>query len=465
VSLPIRSRLTIWYSAILLFVLLVFGAIVEVAVRAAINGGVDSDLETRLAGLQSYMQRQLPRYPRNGFRHEFEEHVALRPGGEMMQIADSVGNWIFQSESITGLHLPPAGGATPHGPVTQVLRGVPIRVRWAVVQVNAEAFHVQLATTLGPSYAALDRFRELLLALIPTMLVAASAGGYWLSTRALAPVDRIIDDARAISSKNIARRLFVPRSGDELQRLAETLNAMMQRLETAFLRITQFTADASHEFRAPVAFIRTTAEVALLERRDSKSYRNALKDILAEAERTTRLVEDLLTLARADSSSAARVAMQPVDLKEPLREVCSQALAIATCKNIQFSHDLPSSEAPVMGDFDMIRRLFLILVDNAIKYTPTGGDVAVGLLVDATGPVVMVRDSGIGIAPEDLDHIFERFYRADKARQRDLGGVGLGLSIAQWIAAAHHAIIQVESVPALGSTFTVRFLKPDCRPE
>jgi signal transduction histidine kinase len=277
-------------------------------------------------------------------------------------------------------------------------------------------------------------------------------------------VDQIIEDARSITLQNLSRRLPVPPTKDELQRLAETLNEMMQRLELAFERIRQFTADASHELRAPIALIRGTAEVALIERRDGKTYRSALSEILTEAERTTRLIENLLTLARADSGSLQPV-LAPIDLSEPLRSASLQGAILAEDKRIHFSQRIPDVLAPALGDADSLRRLFLSLIDNAVKYTPSGGMVEVELALLATETEITVRDSGIGIAAEDVDHIFERFYRADKARQRDSGGAGLGLSIARWIADAHFATIQVDSKLNSGSTFRVRFPRPGCASE
>lgn len=461
--MSLRTRLTLWYSAILLIILLIFGATVEVAVRAAINGGVDYELQVRLQGLESFMQNQIPRYPRARLAHQFEEHSVLRPGGETMQIADREGNWIFQSDTIRSLHLPAADGTAPGRPVTLTVQGIPVRVRSAVVRVNGEPYYLQLATIMSASYLALDRFRRLLMALIPLMVIAAFAGGHCLSSRALAPVDKIIEDARSITFQSIARRLPVPPTNDELQRLAKTLNEMMQRLETAFGRITRFTADASHELRAPTAFIRTTAEVALLAPRSSDSYRSALVDILVEGERMTKLIDDMLTLARADAGSS-ELTLSEIDLSKPLREACRAASVLAERKNIHFREDLSQREVSALGDSDALRRLFLILLDNAVKYTPSEGKVEVGLAVSKTGSEVLIRDSGVGIAVEDLDHIFERFYRADKARQRDTGGVGLGLSIARWIADVHSAQILVESELNSGSTFRVRFPKPNSPP-
>jgi heavy metal sensor kinase len=459
VSLSIRTRLTLSYAAILLVILLILGIVVDAGVQAAIHAGVDYDLQIRRQGLESFLRDRVRRFPRERLNHQFSEHSALRPGGDTFQVSDQSG-WIYQSENIRSLHLPMEHGGSPAGPVTRVLANIPVRVLAAVVQVNGRLYYVQLATTLSVPYLAMDRFRRLMLALIPVMLLAASAGGFWQSRRALAPVDRIIEEARSITLQNISRRLPVPPTKDELQRLAHTLNDMMERLELAFQRIVQFTADASHELRAPIALIRGTAEVALLEPRDVKSYRAALSDILTEAERTTRLIENLLALARADAGSS-QPALVAIDLTEQLRTVCRQGALLAGTKRIRFSERIPQAGAPALGDADTVRRLFFTLIDNAVKYTPPGGLVEVELAVGPSQTEVTVRDSGIGMADEDLDRIFERFYRADKARQRDSGGVGLGLSIARWIADAHSAEIQVESKLNSGSTFRVLFPKPE----
>ena len=455
-SLPIRTRLTIWYAGVLLATLLVFGTLAQLAVRAAIHGSIDSDLEARLEGLQSFLQTQLGKGPVSRLGHQFEEHAAtLRPGGEMMQICDGSGVMIFQSESIRTLGFDSPRTVGLGGPVTEVLRGTPIRLISAAIPVKGEVFYVQIASPMSAAYGAVDRFGWLILALIPLMVCVAGAGGYWVSRHALAPVSEIIKDARSIGLQNLSRRLVIPATGDELQVLSETLNEMIQRLESAFQRMTQFTADASHELRTPVALMRASAEIALLQPRQAGEYQGALRDILAEGERTTKLIEDLLTLSRTDSG-AYQISAVPIDLKQPLQEAWWQVKTLAAGKNIRLTANLPNGAAQVLGDSNALRRMFLILIDNAIKYTPMEGRVAVELAETGCETVFSVQDSGIGIAPADLAHIFERFYRADKARQRDSGGTGLGLSIARWIAEAHRARIQVESTSA-GSKFSVHF--------
>jgi signal transduction histidine kinase len=223
---------------------------------------------------------------------------------------------------------------------------------------------------------------------------------------------------------------------------------MFGRLEDSFRRITQFTADASHELRTPVAIIRTTAEVVRRKPRSAKEYEDALDRILAESERTTGLIEDLMLLARADAN-VEDVAPEPVAFGGLVRAAYSDARPLAEESGIGLAiSELP--ECTVLGDDRALRRLVLILLDNAIKYSKPGGQVSVHL--DA-GPMVRleVRDNGIGIAPEHLPHIFERFYRASKDRSRKIGGVGLGLSIAQSIARRHSGEIQIESAPGEGT--------------
>jgi heavy metal sensor kinase len=455
-ALPIRIRLTLWYSGVLLLVLLAFGAAMYFSFRASLEASVDLDLRDRLQGVTRYIQVDLPRFPRARMWHEFEESLQLRPD-EMLQISDRFG-WVFQSRSIQALHLAAPEDGKSVGEWTAVLSGVAVRIRTAAVTVNGEMYRVQLASPLGPPYKALTGFLHAMIGLIPVLILAVSGGGYWLARRALAPVDRIIQDARSIGHHNLSGRLIVPRTGDELQRLSETLNEMMDRLESAFHRITRFTADASHELRSPVAFIRATAEIALLQPRDAEAYRSAVAGMYDEARGMTELIENLLTLARADAGSS-QFKMAPLDVREPLRQACSQASACAKGKNIAFSTQLPDAALRVLGDPVALRRLWWILIDNAIKYTPAGGSVDVQLAGAGSFAIVTVRDTGIGIAEEEQQRIFERFYRSDKARQRDSGGTGLGLSIARWIADVHQAGIEVESKPGRGSAFSVRLVR------
>jgi heavy metal sensor kinase len=302
---------------------------------------------------------------------------------------------------------------------------------------------------------ALYRIRMLLLVSIPVFLLCAAFGGYWMSRHALDPVNQIIRAAKNISAQNLSSRLEVPLTGDELQSLSETLNGMLERLEASFKKITQFTADASHELRTPVAVMRTRAELSLRRARSLDDYRDTVAQIHSELERTTELIEKLMFLARTDSG-AEPIPFARVNLSEIVHDVCTQGSALAEGKQVAFHEDLPADPVWIQGDEHLLRRLFLILVDNAVKYTPADGTVEVSVQEKDGTAVGEIRDTGIGIAASDLPNIFERFYRADKARSRETGGTGLGLSIGRWIAEAHAGKIGVESSPGHGSTFQVR---------
>jgi signal transduction histidine kinase len=221
------------------------------------------------------------------------------------------------------------------------------------------------------------------------------------------------------------------------------------------LRMKQFTADASHELRAPISLIRTTAEIAVQRDRPAPEYREALTEILEESERTSQVVDSLILLARADSGKET-LEYAPVDACAVVRGAIEQGEKLARSQCIEFKNSIPSGSISIQADSDALRRAVLILIDNAVKYTPSGGTVQVAVTEEGGFAVVSVTDSGIGIAKEDITHVFDRFWRADKVRSRGQGGAGLGLSIATWIAEAHQGSLAVESARGRGSIFILR---------
>lgn len=453
-SPSIRVRITGWYFTILALALGLFGSLMLLGMRRSVYAAVDDELRVRLQGVHRFMLSFFPGKTRDEIREEFDENSELKPGENLVQIGDAEGRWVFQSAAIRPFTIPVARFNGVEIKTIDV-GGGPVRVLTARVEVNGEEFTVQLATALAGFYAMFQRFAWLLLGSIPAILVLAAAGGFWISRRALAPVDEITNTARSISAQNLSQRLSVPRTGDELQRLSETLNQMIERLEAAFKKNIQFTGDASHELRTPIALIRTTAELALRRNRTAPDYEAALRQILLESERTSALIENLMVLARADSGAEA-LKFSAVDLGESVQQACIQGRTLAEPRHVTFDWDIADREMPVKGDPHALRRLFLILIDNALKYTPASGRVSVSVQPNGAYVAGEVRDTGIGIAAEDLPNIFERFYRADKARSRETEGAGLGLAIARWIADAHGASIQVESSPGQGSVFRVR---------
>ena len=451
--LSIRLKLTAWYIAILLASLSIFGVAAFFAMRKGIETSVDENLEGQVAGIEELMGRVLNEEPTR-LRDELREHAELREQADFSQVCDEGSHWVYRSRLMAS-HDVPVPASASYSAYNLVAGGLPLRVMVREMNAGGDRYRIQVAAPMDDFYDAIDRFKWVVLLLSPLVLILATGGGYWLSRRALAPVDQISRAAQEINSNNLAKRLDVPRSGDELQRLSQTLNSMLERLEASFSRITQFTADASHELRTPLALMRTTTEVSLRTSQTVSDYREAQQEVLAELEKTSSLVEKLMLLARADAGVETLQHIS-VNLAECLRDACKDGKVLADAKHLTFAEDIDSSELLVEGDSHALHRLFLILIDNAVKYTPSGGSITVALRHSDHSAVAEFRDTGIGISATDLPNIFERFYRADRARSREFGGVGLGLSIARWVAEAHRGSIEVQSTPSTGSVFRIR---------
>jgi heavy metal sensor kinase len=293
---------------------------------------------------------------------------------------------------------------------------------------------------------------KVLLALAPALLLLASGGGLFLANRALAPIDRITRTAQRISAENLSGRIGLHGPDDEVGRLAWTFDAMLARLQEAFERQRRFTADASHELRTPLTAILGQIDVALDRPREAATYRATLTTLREQAQRLARLVGDLLFLARADAQLAPLV-VEAIDMSALLQAVAAQLEPLAAARDQRL--ELTSVPLKVNGNEDDLIRLFLNLLDNAIRYTPPGGQIRLSCGCDRGEVIIRLRDSGPGIAPEHLPRLFDRFYRIDRGRSRTHGGSGLGLAIAQSIAHTHGGRIAVESSVGQGSTFTV----------
>jgi heavy metal sensor kinase len=451
--MSIGLRLTLWYSSVLAAGLALFASAIWIATERSFHASVGENLVERARGVANLIDSEFDESSPGHLQEELSEYTAAAPQGDLISVRDEAGRELLSTKSVV-LAWPSRIEGRTFGNVSA--RPGHYRTLALSETTHGHRFDILVAVPLAGIEDLLRRVRVLLLTMAPIVLLLASLGGYWLSRRVLAPVDEMTSAARLISIQNLSQRLKTPTTKDELQRLSETWNDMLDRLEAAFKRLTQFTADASHELRTPIALIQTTAELTLRRERSAETYREALGQVVVEAERTSRLIEDLLTLARADAGLPS-LPMDRLELAPLVREVCRQGSVLAEARHVALTADMPEGPVYVRGNDAALRRLFLVLLDNAIKYTPSGGSVAVSLAADPGGATVEVQDTGVGIEESALPHIFERFYRADPSRNRSEGGSGLGLSIAKWIVESHHAEIQAESEAGRGSVFRVRF--------
>lgn len=447
----IRVRLTLWYSAVLASALVLFGLAIWALMKHTLYNDLQKELVGRTASLERFVTNEL-REPGVHLNEELEEYCHGLPEGTYFWLFDDGNNRIFSSSA--GLSPPLSKRLQkPYSP-------------WSVWKQPVDLVHQDYAVLGGRPYrivgqitaietiTVLQQLQTLLLTLTPAVLLVAAVGGYVLSRRALRPVDRITETARTLSIRDLSVRLPVPNTGDELERLSATWNLMLDRLENAVARLSRFTQDASHELRTPLAIIRSTAELAARRSRSEEAYRAAFGQIVEESDRLKRLVEDLLLLARGD---------EPLGMEKSEFSLSKLVKAVGREMEIVADHagvtlNLKVCEpAIVVGTRSLLRRLLIVLLDNAVKYSSEGTEVTLRLIEAEGFAELEVVDSGIGIAASELELIFDRFYRSEQAREVWSGGSGLGLSLAASIAEQHNTTISVTSEPGAGSVFRVRF--------
>jgi heavy metal sensor kinase len=455
--LSIGLRLTSSYFVVFAAAQFLFGFGMWFILRHSLYEIADDELTNQVDDLRHFLEAQKKDASIAKLQEEVTEAYVLEHSGDYLQIYAPPTDWIYRASFMqkTSFPMPAPDRILQPAYEDRELGGKPFRFLSQMIAVRGRRFIVQTGVPIDDVSHTLVVFRRYLVMFAPLILLAASLVGYWVSARALSPVDALTRTARTISGSNLSRRLEPLHTGDELQRLSDTLNEMLGRIESAFLRVTQFTADASHELRTPISLIRTEAEIALRKSRTEEEYRDALFHILTESERTSSMVEKLLSLARADSGREA-LEIRPIDLREMVMRAAGEWRTVASLRTLEFTDAVTGGDLLVAGDKTALQQLLNILLDNAVKYTPEPGRVSLSLEERGDKAVLKVADSGIGIAPEDQTRIFERFYRTDKARSRELGGAGLGLAIALWIVQHHHGAIAVDSTPGKGSTFEVQ---------
>jgi heavy metal sensor kinase len=453
--LSIDTRLTLWYAAAMLVILVLISG----GSYSLLAWSMAQDVDRSLITIADVV-RDTAHGPDTVEATERWLREVLDPDHRLFQLYGPDGDVRVKSSRLHpgGLVLSPTartniGQGRPtfetvnlNGHWVRVVT-VPVRRGERLVEV------VQVGASLRPTAQTLQRWLETLLILVPLGVGLAAAGGYIMARAALRPVDEMSRAARKIDAEALAWRIAERGTGDELDRLAETLNGMLARLENTFTGMRRFSADAAHELRSPLTALKGTLEVTLRSDRTGAEYRAALVSALEEVERLIRLAEDLLLLSRSTAgpeSPRARVELEPLVL-----EVADIGTRLAKDRGVVVRVGAIAPLA-VLGDVGALRRAVLNLVENGVKYTPPGGRVELSVLADGSDAVLAVDDTGPGIAEADAARIFEPFVRLDAARDRETGGSGLGLSIARSIVVAHRGTIAVDRAPGGGARFTVR---------
>jgi heavy metal sensor kinase len=445
----IRVRVTLWYLGVLLAVLVVFGGAVYVGLGRGLRDEMDHGLDLVAWQVSDVSDRGRPELDVDKLPptytaslHAPDGHLlATSPRGEVPPLD-------------TDVHT--AGLAGRDTRRSEIIRGQSWRVLTRPVIWHGRTIALlQVARSEEGIDGALEQLRNLLITLVPLALLLAGGVGLFLAGRALDPIDRITRTAAAIGADDLARRLptEVAAIPDEVGRLAATFNRMLDRLENAFERQRQFTADASHELRTPLTLLLARVDVTLARTRAAEEYPNVLRAMRADLTRLQRLVNALLMLARADVGDI-QLQREQIDLHDLAQQVVGAMQEHAEERGVCLMAETQPGVV-VHADEARLMQLLVNLVENGILHTPAGGQVSISAVAsDRATALLSVRDTGVGIAPEHLSHLFERFYRADPARSA--GGLGLGLAISRSIAEAHGGSIEVHSRPREGSTFNVR---------
>lgn len=463
-KIALRTRLTVFYTVVFGVLLTAIAAVAYRTLAQQLDSDATTSLTELTNGLHGYVQFQ------NGTptivydETDPQESAFVQRATRFYQIYDGeTGALLLQSDGIEplGLTFTPTEVKSFHDePRLHDIQTDYGRIRLtnSVITVKpGETYLLQVGTSLAAIDGALRRFLQLLLWGVPLCLLVAAIAGRWMATVALAPLSRFAASARTIDVTNLRQRLPERGVGDELDEVARAFNETLARVEAAVGEMRQFSTALAHELRTPITALRGEIELAAMKADAGDTYRRVAASQLEELDKLKRLIDQLLTLARAESGQIP-LSHYPVDLAAVVRSVVEQIEAVAQAQGLTLKCEAPGV-VMIDGDEEWLERLLLNLLDNAFKFTPRGGRVDVRLSTDETDALLEVRDTGIGMAADVRPHVFERFYRADPARSPTARGAGLGLSLVKWIVDRHKASIQLDSQPDRGSIFTIRIKK------
>ena len=458
--LGLRPKLTLLYTAVFTILLAVILAATYYLLANALEAALNDELLERTAALRGYLRFEDDQPVVTFDASDPEVASLMRTPTRYYQLYDlTTGDLVFQSPELQLLGLqfsPNELRGILEGPMIMDIDTDPGHLRFyndRLISPSGHPYLLQTGISFESRQLALDRFVRLGFALVPLGALLAAASGWFMSGRALKPVQDIARAAKQIEVSQLDQRLPILGSGDEIDQLAGTFNETFARLEQAVGEMKQFTGSIAHELRTPLAALRGEAEIALLHGRTDEDFRRVLSSQLEEFQKLTRIINQLLTLARAEAGEL-RLQLAEMNLTPMLKDLVEMMAALAAEKNVSLTIEA-ADEIMVRGDKEWLERAILNLLDNAIKYT-SRGCVTVHASVDAAFAVIEIQDTGTGIPLDALPHVFERFYRADPARDKTIEGVGLGLSLVKWIVDQHGGTIQASSRDGEGACFTIR---------
>ena len=458
----IRSRLTAWYILLLGIILILFSIFLNYFLSKRLYESVDNSLTVSATVVATSAVMKFKRSPLPGLDQFFEQFMGTSNLNKFYRIYDGSGNIGSRSNNIDASKFPlsqeayaDALSGTNSYETFLVDGKLPIRViTMPILREKKLVNLVQVGTSLEAVKETLRNLRIFLLTAVPSVLVFATLFARFLARRALKPISKIIKTARDIGQgQELSQRIPVFKVQDELGQLALTFNEMMDRLENSFAQMRQFSSDASHELRTPLTVLQGQNELVLSKLRDPKEYQEVIISNLEEIKYMSKVLEDLFVLSRSDENQIL-LNYKRMDLRDLVEEVCRHAEILAEEKDISIVIAF-LEQVKINGDEVRLRQMVWNILHNGIKYTQPGGELKVSLLEESGFALLSIQDTGIGIPEKDLPFIFDRFYRVDKARSKDEGGSGLGLSICKHIAEAHKGKIEVESKPGLGTRFKI----------
>jgi len=458
----IRSRLTAWYVTLLAIILILFSVLLNYFLAKRLHESVDNSLTVSATVVATSATMRLGNSPLPGLNQLFEQFMNQGNLNKFYRIYDGSGNVGSRSKNISASQFPlsqPAYADALEGKNSYETFTVggqqPIRVITMPILFEGKLINlVQVGTSLEAVQETLRNLKIFLFTAVPSVLILAALFLRFMARRALKPISRIIDTAREIGQgQELSKRIPVLKIKDELGQLALTFNEMMNRLENSFAQMRQFSSDASHELRTPLTVLKGQNELILSKQRKPEEYQEVISSNLEEINYMSKVLEDLFVLSKSDENQV-NLDYKPVDLRALVEEVCKHAEILAEEKNIKIIIAF-LEPIEIKGDEVRLRQMVWNVLQNGIKYTQQGGELKISLQNEGDFALLTIQDTGIGIPEEDLPLIFNRFYRVDKARTRDEGGSGLGLSICRQIAEAHKGKIEVESKLGVGTRFKI----------